>query len=79
MFSCIVSCDVSKTYVRVWHKVLLFKLRQNGIEGKLFEWLNSYLSQRKQKFGLKSYFSSLKSIFAGVPMGSVLSPLLLLV
>ena len=49
MFSCIVFCDVSKAFDRVWHKGLLFKLRQNGIEGKLLEWLNSYLSQRKQK------------------------------
>ena len=78
MFSCIVFCDVSKAFDRVWHKGLLFKLRQNGIEGKLLEWLNSYLSQRKQKVGLKSCFSGLKSIFAGVPQGSVLGPLLFL-
>ena len=49
----------------------MFKLRQNGIEGKLQEWLNSYLSQRKQKVGIKSRFSGLKSIFGGVPQGSV--------
>ena len=79
MFSCIVFCDVSKAFDRVWHKGLLFKLRQNGIEGKLLEWLNSHLSQRKQKVGLKSCFSCLKSIFAGVPQGSVLGPLLFLV
>ena len=71
MFSCIVFCDVSKAFDRVWHKGLLFKLRQNGFEGKPLEWLNSYLSQRKQKVGLKSCFSCLKSIFAGVPQGSV--------
>ena len=79
MFSCIVFCDVSKAFDRVWHKGLLFQLRQNGIEGKLLEWFNSYLSQRKQKVGLKSCFSGLKSIFAGVPQGSVLGPLLFLV
>ena len=61
------------------NKGLLFKLRQNGIEGKLLEWLNSYLRQRKHKVGLKSCFSGLKSIFAGVPQGSVLGPLLFLV
>ena len=57
----------------------MFKLRQNGIEGKLLEWLNSDLSQRKHKVGLKSCFSGLKSIFVGVPQGSVLWPLLFLV
>ena len=51
MFSCIVFCDVSKAFDRVCHKGFLIKLRQNGIEGKLLEWLNSYLSQRKQKVG----------------------------
>ena len=35
MFSCIVFCDVSKAFDRIWHKGLMFKLRQNGIEGKL--------------------------------------------
>ena len=33
-------------------RFFLFKLRQNGIKEKLLEWLNSYLSQRKQKVGL---------------------------
>ena len=76
MFPCIVFCDVIKAFDRVWHKGLMFK---NGIEGKLLEWLNSYLSQRKQKVGIKSCFSGLKSIFACVPQRSVLGPLLYLV
>ena len=46
---------------------------------KLLEWLNSYLSLRKQKACFKSCKSGLKSIFAGVPQGSVLWPLLFLV
>ena len=56
---------------------LLFKFRQNVIKRKLLEWLNSYWSQRRQKDGLKSCFSGLKSIFARVPQRSVLGPLLL--
>ena len=79
MFSCIVFCDVSKAFDRVWYKGLLFKLRQNGIEGKLLEWLKSNLNQRKQKVGLKSCLYGLKSIFAGLPQRSVLGPLLILV
>ena len=57
----------------------MFKLRQTGIEGKLLDWIKSYLSHRKQKVGLKSCFSGLKSTFAGVPQRSVLVPLLFLV
>ena len=49
MFSSIIFCDVSKAFDRVWHRGLLFKLRQNGIDGKLLEWLSGYVSQRKQK------------------------------
>ena len=56
----------------------MFKLRQNGIEWKLLEWLNSYLSQRKQKVGIKSCFSGLQSIFTGVPQVSILGPFFIL-
>ena len=35
-----VFCDVSKAFDRVWHKGLLSKLRQNGIDGKFLEWLS---------------------------------------
>ena len=79
LFSCIVFCDVSKAFDRVWHRGLLFKLRQNGIDGKLLQWLNSYLTNRKQKVTLKSCASTIKSILAGVRQGSVLGPLLFLV
>ena len=40
----------------------LIKLRQNGIDGKLLEWLSNNLSQRKQKGCFKSCYSGLKSI-----------------
>ena len=50
----------------------MFQLRQDGIQWKLFEWLDCYLSQRKQKVGLKSRFSGSNSIFACVPHESVI-------
>ena len=33
MFSCIVFCDVSNAFDRVWHKGLPFKLRQMALMG----------------------------------------------
>jgi len=78
-FSCMIFCDISKAFDRVWHKGLLFKLKQNGIDGKLLNWLSSYLQNRKQKTVIQSSVSNLQSIHAGVPQGSVLGPLLFLI
>ena len=72
-------CDISKAFDKVWHKGLLFKLRQNGIKGKLLAWISNYLSSRKQRVQINSSTSSLLSVNAGVPQGSVLGPLLFLV
>ena len=74
-----VFCDVSKAFDRVWHKGLIFKLKQLGLEGELLQWVSDYLSDRKQKVVIRNCSSSLRSVNAGVPQGSVLGPLLFLV
>ena len=40
---------MSKAFDKGWHEGLLFKLRQNGIDGKLLALLTNYLSNRKQR------------------------------
>ena len=45
----IVFLDISKAFDRVWHPGLLHKLREFGITGSLYDWLESYLSGRNQK------------------------------
>ena len=42
-------------------------------------WLKSYLTNRSQKVAIKEALSELDDLKAGVPQGSVLSPLLFLV
>ena len=41
--------DISKAFDKVWHEGLLFKLKQNGISGNLYGFMESYLSDRKQR------------------------------
>ena len=42
--------DMSKAFDKVWHEGLIFKLEQNGIEGKLLNLFRNYLSNRKQQW-----------------------------
>ena len=78
-YACMVFCDVSKAFDRVWHKGLIFKLKQYGIKGELLKWISNYLDNRQQSVVIKSCKSDYKSTNAGVPQGSVLGPLLFLI
>ena len=71
--------DISKAFDKVWHDGLLFKLKQNGVSGKLLKFFESYLYNRKQRVALNGSFSDFSAIESGVPQGSVLGPLLFLV
>ena len=48
-----ISLDISKAFDKVWHKGLIFKLKQNSIYGELLHVLYNFLSNRKQRVGLK--------------------------
>ena len=71
--------DISKAFDKVWHQGLIFKLKQNGIHGKMLQILSNFLSGRLQRTTLNVKTSSWVSVEAGVPEGSVLGPLLFLV
>ena len=75
----VVFCDISKAFDKVWHHGLIFKLRSIGISGSLLDWITDYLANRFQRVCIKGSFSSWKRIFAGVPQGSILGPLLFLI
>ena len=77
--NCQIFCDISKAFDRVWHRGLLLKLENYGINGHLLQWFEDYLKDRSQKVLINETSSSEKFISAGVPQGSVLGPLLFLI
>ena len=68
--------DISKAFDKVWHKALMFKLKQSGISDKILNIIPDFLSFRKQRVVLNGQVSSWDSIEAGVSLGCILGPLL---
>ena len=75
----VVFCDISKAFDRVWHRGLLFKLKQAGVSDPLIKWFESYLSDRFQRVVLEGGVSDFKKVLAGVPQGSILGPIMFLI
>ena len=70
---------MSKAFDKVWHNGLIFKLKQNGISGKLLSTLTDFLTLRKQRVVLNGQLSSWSNIESDVPQKSILGPLLFLI
>ena len=57
---------------------MILKLKQNGISGKLLKLFERFLFNRKQRVVLNGSHSDYSVIESGVPLGSVLGPLIFL-
>ena len=58
------------------HQRLLVKLKACGIDGKVLDWIRSFLSERKQRVIIRGQASGWAPVSSGVPQGSVLGPTL---
>lgn len=68
--------DIEKAFDSIWHNGLIYKLHGMQFPTYLIRLLKSFLTDRTFFVEVDGFRSSLKSIPAGVPQGSVLSPIL---
>jgi hypothetical protein len=68
--------DFEKAFDKVWHEGLLYKMLTQNIPIQLTNIVKSFLEKRSFRVRQEKALSSPRSIMAGVPQGSCLSPLL---
>ena len=71
--------DVEKAFDNVWHNGLRYKIFMLDLPTKMTRWLSDFLVGRVIQVNVNGFLSDKISPAAGVPQGSVLSPLLFLI
>ena len=71
--------SVLRAFDRIDHTILLHRLQLFNTPQVLLNWCANFLTNRKQRVCLNSFFSPWKHVHAGVPQGTKLGPLFFLV
>ena len=71
--------DFAKAFDKVDHELLLHKLKQMGVKGKLGRWIQNFLKGRTNEVLVDDQKSLKFLLKSGIPQGSVLGPILFLI
>ena len=74
----IIYLDFQKAFDKVPYQRLELKLKAHGIGDSIIDWIEQWLTDRRRVV-VDGEVSNWKSVFNGLPQGSVLGPLLFLI
>ena len=71
----VIYLDFQKAFDKVPHQRLILKLKSHGMGNSIINWIEQWLSDRRQMVVIDGEVSSWKSVLSGVPQRSVLGGL----
>ena len=71
----VIYIDFQKAFDTVLHKRLINKLDSYNIRNELINWIEAFLTDRKQKMAVNGKDSKWHNVTYGIPQGSVIGPL----
>ena len=63
----VVYLDFTKAFDKVDHRIVLHKLKKLGIHEKIYQWIESFLSNRYQSVIVNCRISKPQEVISGVP------------
>lgn len=63
----VIFCDISKTFYKVWHKCLIYKLQKYGIRGEILGWIKIILPIEHKRLLWRAIPQKLKALMLEYP------------